>query len=112
MSRDDATLLHIVAAAKRALAFLGGASFDSFLQDEKTQSAVLHQLLILGEAVKRLSDQVREQNPDVPWKKVAGLRDVLIHEYDTVDVEEVWRTVTTDIPKIIPKLERLVPPSP
>jgi len=111
MSRDEVVLLHIVAAARQAVAFLAGGDLGGFLQDEKTQSAVLHQLLVLGEAVKRLSEPFRAQNPDVPWRKVAGLRDVLIHEYDTVDVEEVWRTVSVDLPEIILKLERLVPPA-
>lgn len=111
MSRDDAALLHIVTAARKAVAFQAGANLDEFLKDEKTQSAVLHQLLILGEAINRLPDPFRAQNPDIPWKKMAGLRDVLIHEHDIVDVEEVWRTGAVDLPEILPKLERLVPPA-
>ena len=107
MLQDDGTLLHVLNAARQSLAFLAGADLTEFLEDEKTQSAVLHQLLVLGEAVKRLSDDFRLKNPGIPWRKVAGLRDVLIHEYDTVDVEEVWRTVSFDLPDLIRDLERL-----
>ena len=109
MSQDEGTLLHILSAARQAVAFMANSDLPAFLRDEKTQSAVLHQLLVLGEAVKRLSDDFRLRNPNVPWKKIAGLRDVLIHEYDTVDAEEVWRTVTADLPGLIRDLERLGP---
>ena len=112
MSQDDGTLLHILTAARQSVAFMADADLPAFLRDDKTQSAVLHQLLVLGEAVKRLSDDFRLKNADIPWRKVAGLRDVLIHEYDTVDAEEVWRTVSFDLPELIRDLERLHPRHP
>lgn len=107
MLPDDGTLLHILTAARQAVTFLADVNLDAFQRDEKTQSAVLHQLLVLGEAVKRLSDGFRQKHPDIPWRKIAGLRDVLIHEYDTVDAEEVWRTVSFDLPDLVGSLERL-----
>jgi uncharacterized protein with HEPN domain len=70
----------------------------------------LHQLLLVGEAVKRLSEDYRRKHPDVPWKRIAGMRDVLIHQYDEVDLDEVWRTVAVEIPKLISQLAVLVPP--
>jgi uncharacterized protein with HEPN domain len=112
MLQDDGTRLQILTAARQAVAFMAGADLPAFCNDDKTQSAVLHQLLVLGEAVKRLSDDFRTENQDIPWKQVAGLRDILIHEYDTVDVEEVWRTVSFDLPELIRNLERLDPPTP
>lgn len=111
MLQDDGTLFHIISAARQAVAFMADADMAAFLGDEKTQSAVLHQLLVLGEAVKRLSDDFRLKNPSVPWRQVAGLRDVLIHEYDTVDAEEVWRTVAFDLPELIRVLEQIQPPA-
>jgi uncharacterized protein with HEPN domain len=62
----------------------------AFLSDDKTQSAIVHQLLVLGEAAKRLSEAFRVQHARVPWRMIAGVRDKLMHEYDDVDLEEVW----------------------
>ena len=109
MSRDDATLLDILKAARLAAEFTTGMDKDGFLQDLKTQSATLHQLLLLGEAVKRLSEAFRTLHPEIPWKMIAGMRDKLIHEYDDVDLDEVWKSVRTDLPPIIIALEPLMP---
>jgi uncharacterized protein with HEPN domain len=80
-----------------------------FLEDAKTQSAVLHQLLIIGEAAKRMSPEFRATHPEVPWRLIAGTRDKLIHFYEGVDLEEVWRMVTSDLPDLISRIEPLVP---
>lgn len=109
MPRDDTTLLDILRAARLIVEFKGSADKAAFFKDMKAQSAILHQLLILGEAVKRLSDEFRTDHPQIPWKTVAGMRDKLIHEYDEVDLDEVWKTVTSDIPPLISLLEPLAP---
>jgi uncharacterized protein with HEPN domain len=97
MSRDLATVADILAAAARIERFLAGTTMESFPDDEKTRSAVLHELLVIGEASKRLSLAFRDANPSIPWRQMAGMRDKLIHAYDAVDVEEVWRTATVDV---------------
>ena len=110
MQRDDAaTLLDILRAARLALEFRGRTDRTSFLADLKTQAAVLHELLVLGEAAKRLSTRFREEHPDVPWKAIAGMRDRLLHGYDSVDLELVWKTVDEDLPALITRLEGLAP---
>jgi uncharacterized protein with HEPN domain len=103
--RDDAVLLDIVKAARLAQAFTQGFDKPAFLGDLKTQSAVLHQLLVVGEAVKRLSQQFRDQYPAIPWKAIAGMRNILIHHYDTVDLDEVWKTVSVDVAALIAFVE-------
>lgn len=75
----------------------------------KTQSAVLYQLIVIGEAVKRLSIELRQHHPEIPWALMAGMRDYLVHGYDIVDWEEVWRTTTRDIPELLNKLEAFLP---
>lgn len=92
-----------------AVKFLENMDKPAFLNDPKTQSSTLHQLLILGEAVKRLSADFRGRHPEIPWKMMAGMRDTLIHAYDDVDLEEVWKTIIIDLPKIISLIEPLVP---
>lgn len=106
---DDATVLDVLNAARKAVEFLGALDLPSFLGDEKTQAAVLHQLLVVGEAVKRLSDEFRAARPEVPWKRIAGMRDVLIHAYDAVDVESVYATLKKDIPDLIDQLRNSEP---
>jgi len=96
MSRDDATLLDMLKAARLVVAFKGNLTEKAFLRDVKTQSAILHQLLVIGEAVKRLSEEFRARHAEVPWVRIAGMRDKLIHAYDAVDLDEVWKTVTKE----------------
>ena len=85
-------------AARLAIEFNGSAEKAEFLRDAKTQSAVLHQLLIIGEAAKRISPEFRVAHPEVPWRLIAGTRDKLIHFYEGADLEEVWKMLTSDRP--------------
>lgn len=112
MHRDETTLVDIVGAARLVLAFTRSMTRDTFFDDVKTQSAVLHQLMIIGEAVKRLSSEFRAQHPDVPWSLIAGMRDHLIHAYDAVDLEEVWKTASADVPGLLAQVEPLLPKAP
>lgn len=106
MPRDAATLVDVVHALRRALAFASDTpTLDAFRADAKTQAAVLHTLLVLGEAVKRLSPAFREAHPGIPWRQMAGMRDVLIHAYDDVDVARVWYVLRDDLPDVLRNVE-------
>jgi uncharacterized protein with HEPN domain len=109
MSRDEATLLDIAHAARLTLDFIAGMDKAAFFADAKTQSAVLHQLTVLGEAVKRLSRPFRDQHPILPWPPITGMRDHLIHGYDAVDLDEVWNTATSNVPDVLAKITPLLP---
>jgi len=110
----EATLLDIVLACRNLEDFAAGLSYASWLQDDsvaarQARSAILHEILILGEAVKRLPRSFRNAHPEVPWTKIAGMRDRLIHRYHEVDLTIVWGVVWDEIPSLRRHLERLLP---
>lgn len=109
MGRDESTLLDIAKAAQAVLIFTRGLQKEQFFADFKTQSAVLYQLVVIGEAVKRLSVELRQQHPEILWGPMAGMRDHLVHGYDIVDWDEVWRTATRDVPDLLNKLQAFLP---
>lgn len=112
MSRDDGHVLDLLEAARRALSFAAGMSESQFLNDLKTQSAVLHQLTVLGEAARRVSQPFRDAHAEVPWKEMAGLRSRIVHDYDEVDLDEVWRIIERDLPALIPVLQAIAKAEP
>jgi len=113
MRRDDnALLLDIAHAAGLVAKFMAGKDKVAFLADELTQSAVLHQILVLGEAAKRLSSEFRARYPEVPWSDIGGMRDKLIHEYEAVDHNQVWSTAMKDIPELLAWVTPLLPEEP
>ena len=107
MSRDAAIVLDIRKAAQLIGDFVRNMDRVAFDSDVKTQSAVLHQIMVLGEAANRLSEGLRDELADVPWRLVIGMRNRLIHGYDDVDLDEVWATATRDMPALLRKLARL-----
>lgn len=110
MSRDQATLLDIQNAARLAGAFVEGMDWEAFRSDAKTQAAVEHALMIIGEAASRLSDEFRESHDEVAWRAAIGMRNRLIHGYDVVSPEVVWQTVKGDIPALLCQVENLISP--
>ena len=110
MSRDMAYLLDILLMSKEAQDFVSGIDKKTFLKDRKTQFAVIRCFEVMGEAVKRLSDDIQTLYTEIPWSKMAKMRDILIHAYDRVDLDEVWDTVQNDLPELIISLEKIIPP--
>ncbi len=107
MSPDRAILLDILKAARLAAGFVAGMDQAAFAQDRKAQSAVLYQPMVVGEAAKRLSEPFRAEHSGIAWKEIAGMRDVLIHDYDDVDLLIVWESATLEIPALIRQIEPL-----
>jgi uncharacterized protein with HEPN domain len=90
--------------------FIGQADETSFLKDERTQWAVASQFTLIGEAAKRLSESFRDEHAAIPWLKVMGMRNRVVHGYDKIDWVLVWTTAKRDIRQLLESLETLVPP--
>ena len=109
MQRDESLLLDIAEAAKLILGFTEGLDYETFQADLKTRSAVIHQLLIIGEAAKLLSDGFRSLHPVIQWRDIARMRDKLIHHYAGINPKEVWKAVELDVPGLLAFIEPLLP---
>lgn len=101
-------LKDILDAMDETAEFTEGMSFEVFAQDRKTINAVVRSLQVLGEAAKRIPDNLRAQTPDVPWKYMTGMRDKLLHEYFGVDLSIVWGVMKDELPPLRPAIERLL----
>ena len=101
MSKDyTAYLLHILDAINIIESYIAGLTEDSFRQNRLVQDGVIRNLEIVGEATKKLPKRLRNKYPDIEWKKMAGMRDVLIHDYFGVDLEHVWGVVRNRLPDL------------
>ena len=100
MKDDSIYIDHILNSINRILDYISGKDQEAFEADLVTQDAVVRQLEVIGEATKRVSKELRSKNPDVPWSDMAGMRDVLIHDYIDVDLGVVWKTASEDIPNL------------
>lgn len=99
MSRDQRLFLEdIVACCDKIGRYTIGLTFEQFSKDEKGIDAVARNLEVMGEATKRLSDDIRSRFPDVPWRKMAGLRDIIVHNYFGIDIQLLWDIVQKDVP--------------
>jgi uncharacterized protein with HEPN domain len=98
----------ILDAMDKAEALLEGVTFNQFETDFRINFAVVRALEIIGEATKRLPEELRKEYPQVPWKGMAGMRDRIIHGYDNVDLQIVWDVVERDIPNIRPTIRRIL----
>jgi uncharacterized protein with HEPN domain len=97
----------ILSAVQEVEDFTRGMKYEHFAVDKKTVNAVVRSLEVMGEAAKRIPEDVRQRYPDVPWKRMTGMRDKLIHEYSGVDLEIVWGVVKTELPPVKPLVEQV-----
>lgn len=110
MSKDPRVYqAHILECIQKIERFTAGGK-TRFLQDDMVQDAVIRNLEIIGEAAKRIGEDYRDAHPEIPWRALAGLRDVLIHQYEGVELERVWVIVEKDLPPLKRAIAELLPP--
>lgn len=104
-NRDIGAVCDMKLAAERALKFLEGFTEGEFYDDEKTQAAVIRQIEIIGEASKQVSQPFREKHSSVPWRKIARMRDRVIHNYNDVELAIVWDTCQSSLKELIKTID-------
>ena len=110
MTKDPRVYLaHILECIQKIERFTADGE-DRFLADVMVQDAVLRNFEVIGEATKRLDNAYRASHPEIPWRAVAGLRDVLIHQYEGVELERVWAIVERELPGLRAAIAALLPP--
>ena len=106
--RDEAILKKVIEEAKIITEMIADFDCNTFITEEKTKRAVCMALINIGEMVKLLSEQTKQRNPSIPWKSIAGLRDVTAHGYQTLRMEDIWVTATEDIPALQEQIKGLL----
>lgn len=107
--RDQRLYLRDIFAAMVAIQeFIEDMDFETFVEDDKTASAVIRKLEIIGEATKNVPEEIRQNYPQVPWRQMAGMRDRLIHSYFGVDYSLVWETIKGQIPLLQPVIVQIL----
>lgn len=107
MKRDQVYLNHILDSIKKIEQYTK-AGKKNFFSEMHWQDATIRQLEIIGEATKRISDEIRKDNTDVPWRRMAGLRDILIHEYMGVDLVAIWEITEKNLPPLKIQIEHII----
>jgi uncharacterized protein with HEPN domain len=106
--RDRDYLSDILEALKRISIYTDQLSYKQFMNDTKTQDAVIRNLEVIGEATKKLSNRLRKKYIQIPWKDMAGMRDKMIHHYFGINYDIVWTIVKEEIRKLLPEVEKIV----
>ena len=99
MKDDNLYFIHIMERLERIESFIQGGR-EEFLRSRLVQDAVIRNFEVIGEAAKRVSKRSRDKYKTVPWKRIAGFRDILIHQYEGVELEKIWNIIALELPKV------------
>ena len=108
LPEDRIRLQHIVLEIQEASSFAEGISFEEFVEDRKTVKAIIRSIEVIGEAAAKVSENIRTQHPDIPWKQIIGMRNHLIHAYFDIDFKTVWKTVKDNLPPLLKRLQSIL----
>jgi uncharacterized protein with HEPN domain len=110
MPKDDLVYAgHMLDLARKAVAKTRGISRREYDSDEDLRLALTHLIQTIGEAARRISQEFRDANPQIPWKAIVGMRHKVVHDYMNVDEDVVWRTATQELGPLVEALGRIVP---
>lgn len=98
--RDDRERLRDILEAIERIERYTSKGREEFMQDELIQTWVVHHIQIIGEAARRLSEEIRSEHDEVPWPAIIAMRNILVHDYFSVDIDEVWSTIERDLPPL------------
>jgi len=101
-------IIDIITSIEHISLFIEGQNFEEFFQDIKTSNAVIRSLEVIGEASKKMPEEIRKHYPDIPWKKMSGMRDKLIHEYFGIDLKIVWAVCKEELPPLLPEVKTVL----
>lgn len=107
MNRDKLYLSHIRDAISR-IEIIAKHGREKFLTDFTMSDTAIKNFMVIGEASKNISTETKSKQPHIPWKKVAGFRDILIHNYFGIDLEEVWRIISFELPELHNAIDALL----
>lgn len=108
MKKDPQVFIdHILECIELVEDYLNRKSIEDFMASTQLQDAVIRRIEIIGEATKNLPQDFKDRHPDIPWKEMAGMRDIIVHEYFGVDLKLTWRVATEDIKGLKAQLEEL-----
>ncbi len=105
MEKDKQALIDILKATQQIISYSESIKKEDLQQNDEKQAAILYRMIIVGEATKRLSPEFRQQYSIIPWREMAGLRDVVIHDYDGLDFDILWNVIQVNLPEILPQLQ-------
>ncbi len=106
--RDIDYLQDVLEAIQRTLEYTGSITWQEFLVDHKTQDAVIRNLEVIGEATKKISDNIQNRYPEIPWRDITGTRDRLVHHYFGVNLEIVWQIAKSDLPVLFTQIRNVL----
>jgi len=109
MNRDQTYLIDLATICQTVVDLVQDMNKDRFIEDKRTHLAILYEITIIGEIVKRLSPEFRQSYSEMPWKQIAGMRDKLVHDYNKIDLDLVWEVAQTNIPMLLNFLLPLLP---
>ncbi|MFI5331257.1 MAG: DUF86 domain-containing protein [Desulfobaccales bacterium] len=98
----------ILEAIQDTLEITQGIEYETFHQDKKTLKAVLYNLAVIGEAARKLPDEVTTRYPSIPWREMGDMRNVVIHEYFGIDTKILWETIETELPPLVKRLKDII----
>ena len=108
-NRDRQSLEDMLVAARKIIGYAKDTRREDLPSVPMRLDAVLYEIVVLGEAARRLSPEIRAGRPEVPWREIIGMRSIITHGYDQIDDDELWQVIERDLPDLVSKLESMIP---